>query len=553
VEREFRSTMIHQAYIEPAAATATWSSGGTLTVHSSTQGSFTMRGQIAELLKMPESRIRVIPTEVGGAFGGKINTYVEVPSALLSRKSGRPVKTVMERHEVFTSTGPTSGAVMRIKMAADSGGRLVAATAELCYEAGAFPGSPADSAASNIFAVYDIPAGRIDGYDVVVNKPRTTPYRAPGLTNAVWAAEQVVDEIATRLNMDPVALRSANCAKEGTKTISGMTHKSIGCREVLEALQATEHYKSALTGPNRGRGVAVGHWGNWGAQSSAAISVNFDGTVSLVSGSVDLTGTRTSLAMIAADVLGIPLDSVSAIVGDTASVGYTQVTAGSRTTTATSRAVTIAAEEVLIQMKKRAAAVWEVPSDKVIYQDGAFQAQGHSLTFAELAGELESTGGPVAGVGTIDVTDWGGVIGAHIADVEVDPETGKVKVIRYSVVQDVGRAIHPGQIEGQMHGGVAQGIGWALYEGYQWDAEGHVLNANLLDYKLPTALDIPFIETHIVEVPYPAHPLGIRGVGEVPIVHPAAAVANAIHAATGARVTELPMTPGRVREAGRSV
>jgi len=551
VEREFRTATVHQGYIEPHAATAFWGPDGRLTVYCTTQGTFGIRDQLAELLDHPMSKIRIIPTEVGGGFGGKHTSYVETLAALLSRKAGHPVKMVMSRAEVLMATGPTSGTVIRVKMGATRAGRITAAKAELYYEAGAYPGSPVGSGASTMFAGYDIPHAQIDGYDVVLNKPKTGAYRAPGSTPAAFAGEQVVDELAEKIGMDPLEFRLRNVAREGTIRVNGTAHGSIGAYEVLKAAREHPHYSAPLGGPHRGRGVALGYWGNWGAQSSCAISVNYDGTVSLITGSVDITGTRTSLAMQAAEVLGLSLQQIIPGVADTDSIGYADGTGGSRTTVATGVAAVKAAQDVIAQMCQRAAKVWGVPPRTVSFHKGTFstsQDASKRLTFSELAEMLGETGGPLTGVGNVNVEEWGAGVGVHIADVEVDPETGKVTVLRYTAVQDVGRAIHPGLVEGQMKGGAAQGIGWALYEGYVYNAEGKMLNPGLLDYKMPTVLDVPPIETVIVEVPYPKHPFGVRGVGETPIVPPPAAIANAIYRAIGQRMDELPMTPARILE-----
>jgi CO/xanthine dehydrogenase Mo-binding subunit len=551
IEREFRTAMVHQGYIEPQATTAVWGPDGVLTVHATAQGAFDFRDQIAKLLDLPMSRLCVVPAEVGGGFGGKNRSCIEVPAALLARKCGRPVRIVMSRAEVLMATGPTPGAFIRVKMGARRSGEILAATADLYYEAGAYPSAIVGMAAQPMFGPYEIPNGRIDGYDVVVNKPQAGTYRAPGATAASFAAEQVIDELAGRLGLDPIELRLANCAREGTRLFDGHVHEDIGAREVLEAARASTHYRTPLGGSNRGRGVAHGLWGNWGAQSSVVMSVNADGTISMVTGSVDLTGTRTSLAMQAAEALGLPFDRVRPRVGDTDATGYADASAGSRTTVASGLAVIKAAGDVLAQMKARAATLLETGADAAEYREGVFTAKesGKRLTFAEVAARTGSTGGPVTAAASVDMREWGAASGTHIVDVEVDPETGKVNLLRYTAVQDVGRAIHPVAVEGQMRGGVAQGIGWALYEGYEYDGEGRMLNPTLLDYKLPTALDVPPIETIIVEVPSRHHPYGARGVGEMPIVPPPAAIANAIAAATGARVTRLPMTPARVLEA----
>lgn len=548
IEREFKTAPVHQSYLEPHAATATWGADGMLTVYSSTQGIFLARQQVSELMHYPMSKIKVIPTEVGGGFGGKNPTYVETPAALLSRKTGRPVRVVMSRKEVILGTGPSSGTAIKIKMGATKDGKITAAQAELCYEAGAYPGSPVNPGAMAVFAAYDIPNGQIDGYDVVVNKPRVAAYRAPGATQSTFASEQVVDQLAEELGIDSIEFRMKNVAHEGTERLDGATHKSIAAEEIMGMVEDHPHYNEPLTGPNQGRGVAMGFWGNWGGRSSVAINVNTDGTVSLITGSVDLTGSRTSLAMQAADVLEIPLDNIQSAMVDSDSISYTDTTGGSRTTMATGWASVEAAKDVITKMKAEAATVLDVSSDTISYEKGSFSSSksDEKLSFAELAGKLSE---PLTGQGNISVENWAGAFGAHIVDVEVDPETGQIKILRYTAVQNAGKVIHPGHVEGQMQGGAVQGIGWALYEGYEYDQEGQVLNSNLLDYKLPTALDVPPIEAVIIEKPFPGNPYGVRGVGETPIVPPAAAIANAVHQAIGKRIDELPMTPTRVLKA----
>lgn len=548
VEREFHTAPVHQGYIEPHAATASWGADGTLVVYTTTQGAFMVRDQLAELLDYPMSKIKVIPTEVGGAFGGKGWSYVDLAAALLARKTGHPVRIVMSRAEVLLASGPTSGTAIRVRIGATKNGKITAAKAELCYEAGAYPGSPVGAGAMVLLAGYDIPNGQIDGYDVVVNKPKTGAYRAPGGTQAAFAAEQVIDELAEKLGLDPVEFRLLNVAREGSRRLDGPVHQSIACEEILGVVQDHPHYNAPLEGPHQGRGVAIGFWGNWGARSSCAINVNADGTLTLVTGSVDLTGSRTSVAMQAAEVLGLPLNQIKSSVADTDSIGYTDVSGGSRTTVATGVAAIEAARDVIAQMKTQAANLWDAPVETVSYRQGVFTTNQNAekkLTFKELARQLS---GPLTGRGNVNVEAWGGAFGAHIVDVEIDPETGQVTILRYTAIQNAGKAIHPGQVEGQMQGGAVQGIGWALFEGYSYDQAGQMLNPNLLDYKLPTALDVPMIETVILEKPFPGHPFGARGVGETPIVPPAAAIANAIYKATGQRMTELPMTPARILE-----
>ena len=549
VEREFRTATVHQGYIEPHATTVLWNEDGRLLIWCSSQGSFTVRKTTAGVLDIPVSRVTVTPLEIGGGFGGKIRVYLEPVAALLSKKSGRPVKIVMSRQDVFEGTGPTPGSYMKVKIGVRKDGQMIAAQAYLAYEAGAYPGAMVAPGAMCVFAAYDIPNVVVDGYDVVVNKPSTAAYRAPGATQAAFATESVVDELAGRLGMDPIEFRLMNAAKEGTRRADGPKFRRIGCVEVLEAMKNHPHYTAPLEGANRGRGVSVGFWFNVGLASSCTISVNDDGTVNLLDGSIDLSGTRTSVAMQAAETLGIRAEDVHPSVGDTDSIGFTEVTGGSRTTYATGWAAVEAARDVIRQMKERAALQWETESASVEFEGGVFRSGDRSATFSELAKGLEETGGPVIGRGSINPSGAGGSFSGAMADVEVDVETGKVTVLRFTAVQDAGKAIHPSYVEGQIQGGSVQGIGWALNEEYFMSPGGTMLNSSWLDYRMPTSLDLPMIDTVIVEVPDPEHPFGVRGVGEANIVPPPAAVANAIAAATGTRLYRLPMNPGAVMEA----
>jgi CO/xanthine dehydrogenase Mo-binding subunit len=546
VEREFKTASVHQGYIEPHVSTALWNVDGQLTIWTSTQGAFTARAQTAELLQIPVSRVKVVPCEIGGGFGGKIPVYLEPVAALLSRKSGRPVKMVMTRAEVFEGTGPTPGSYVRVKLGAKKDGRLVAAQAWLAYDAGAFPGGMIGPGCMCVFSCYDIPNYRVEGYDVLVNKPKTAAYRAPGATQAAFATEQVVDELAEKLAIDPIDLRLKNAAREGTKRVGWPAYPKIGFIETLQTAKQHPHYQAPLSGKNRGRGIAAGFWFNIGLKSCATASVNLDGSVTLMEGSTDIGGTRTSVAMQLAETLGIAAEDVKPQVGDTDSVGYTDVTGGSRVTFATGLAAYQCGLDIRRQMAERAALIWECDAKDVSFEDGTFRQNGQSITFKQLAGRLNETGGPVLGRAAVDPEGPTNGFGMSIVDVEVDPDTGKTTILRYTVLQDAGKAIHPSYVEGQLQGGTVQGIGWALNEEYFFDDQGRMRNASYLDYRMPTALDLPMIDAVIVEVANPAHPYGVRGVGETPIVAPPAAVANAIYHATGVRMYELPMSPPKV-------
>ncbi|MFN0197645.1 MAG: xanthine dehydrogenase family protein molybdopterin-binding subunit [Planctomycetaceae bacterium] len=547
IEREFRTATVHQGYIEPHTSTALWSADGHVTVWTSTQGSFTVRQQVAELLQIPLQHVKVIPMEIGGGFGGKISVYEQPVAAMLSRKTGRPVKMTMDRTAVFEATGPTPGSYMKIKMGADENGKITAAQAWIAFEAGAYPGSPINPGCMCVFACYDIPNGLVEGFDVCVNKPRTNAYRAPGATQAAFGAETVVDELAERLAIDAIEFRLRNAAVEGTRRIDGPAYPRIGMVESLEAIQKSKHYKKRLTEPNQGRGIASGFWFNCGLKSAVTATVNGDGSVSLVEGSTDIGGSRASIAMQLAETLGIPAESVTPTVADTDGVGYTDVTGGSRVTYATGWAAYYAGMDIRNQLIKRAAEMWDVSPKSIKYKDGVLTGpDGKSIAFKELAIECCKAGDPVIGRGSSDHNEPGGAFATHCVDVEVDPDTGKVQILRYTAAQDVGTAIHPSYVEGQIQGGAVQGIGWALNEEYFYDDKGVMRNSSYLDYRIPTCYDLPMIDAIIVEVPNPGHPFGVRGVGEVPIVPPPAAVANAIYNAVGVRMERLPMSPPHV-------
>ena len=543
VEREYRAKTVHQGYIEPHNATALWNTDGRLLIWCSTQGAFTVRDAMAQLLEMPVSQIRVTPMEIGGGFGGKIPVYLEPVAALLSRKTGQAVKILMSRADTFEASGPTCGSWSRVKIGAKDDGTITAAEVELAFEAGAYPGSPVGAGAMCALAAYDIENGTVDGYDVVVNKPKTAAYRAPGAPNAAFAVEQAVDELAEKIGMDPLDIRLKNAAKEGTRRVDGPTFNRVGLVETLEAMKSHPHYSAPL-GENQGRGVAIGFWFNIGFDSAVNLAVNADGTVALTEGSTDIGGTRASIAMQAAEVLGIPAEDIRPSVVDTDSIGYTAVTGGSRTTFATGWAAYEAAQDVKAQMIERAASIWDVEVDSVQMDGGVISSKSDpelSMTFAELAGQLGSSGGGISGTASVSPTGVGGSFAGNIVDVEVDPETGKTDVTRFTAFQDVGKAIHPSYVEGQMQGGSVQGIGWALNEEYYMNADGGMDNTSLLDYRMPTSLDLPMIDTVIVEVANPGHPFGVRGVGEANIVPPTPAVANAVRGAIGTRLFETPM------------
>ncbi|MCE2392552.1 MAG: xanthine dehydrogenase family protein molybdopterin-binding subunit [Proteobacteria bacterium] len=560
LEREFSTEMVHQGYIEPHACVARVGEDGQVVLWLTTQGPFIARTYCANVLGIEPGRIKVIPSEIGGGFGGKTTVYQEPLAIELARRAGRPVKMVMSREEVFRATGPTSGTRIQVKLGARRDGRLVAASSRMYYEAGAYPGSPAGPGALAALGSYRIPNFQVEAFDVVLNKPKVNAYRAPGAPMSTFATESLMDDLARELELDPIELRLKNASREGDRAPYGPTYGPIGLVDALEAVRAHPHYRAPLEhgSPDeplrRGRGVAAGFWFNAGMQSSADVSLHADGSAVVSTGNPDIGGSRASLALMVAEELGIPVERVRPTVSDTDSVGYTDGTGGSRVTFATGLAAIRAAQDVIGQLRERAARIWGVEPDAVGWEEGSAvpldgaKADCEPLPIAELARQMAATGGPVVGRASLSAPAAGPSFTAHLCDLEVDCDTGRSRVVRYTAVQDAGRAVHPAYVEGQIQGGAAQGIGWALNEEYVYDPSGEMANPGFLDYRMPVASDLPMIDAVIVEVPNPTHPYGVRGVGETPIVVPLAAVANAMRDATGVRFDSLPLSPPRVLE-----
>ena len=550
IERDFKTRPVHQGYIEPHACLVSVAADGKATIWSSSQGQFMVRAMTALLTGMAQSDIRAIPAEIGGGFGGKTIIYLEPVATMLAKKSGRPVKMVMSREEVFRASGPTSGSMSTVKIGATNDGNIVAAQGTYYLQAGGLPGAPIRGAAGCSFAPYDIPNVHSQGFDVVCNRSKVAAYRAPGAPIGAYAVECVLDEVAEALEMDPLEMRLKNAAKQGTKAAHGPVYPVMGYAETLEAALAHPHYEAPL-GKHQGRGVASGYWFNAGGESSAQVNITEDGNVVVTTGHPDIGGSRASIANITAELLGIDYRRVSVLIGDTATIGYSNLTGGSRVLFASAMVVTQSTEEVIRKLCQRAAKVWEIDADAVVWEDGEARPAGDNagkfepLSLAQIAAQ----GGDPIGAG-VQLNTAGAASGfaTHICDVEVDVDLGIVRVLRYTCFQDVGRAVHPGYVEGQMQGGVAQGIGWALNEEYIYNKDGQVDNPGFLDYRMPVCSDLPMLDTVMIEVPNPEHPQGVRGVGEVPLVPALGAIRNAVYDALGKRFYSLPMSPPKVLE-----
>ena len=554
VESEHRVPTAHQGYIEPHACTATVNADGKATIWCCTQGPFDVRSLTASVLGESVGNIKVIPSEIGGGFGGKTIIYLEPLAVKLSQLSGRPVKMMMSREEVFRATGPASATWCKVKIGAKKDGTFTAASAWLAYEAGAFPGAPIGPGCMSVLAPYEVPNLVIEGNDVLVTKPKVCAYRAPGAPQSMHAMESAIDELARKLSMDPIDLRLANAAGEGTQAPYGPTFPPIGLKKCLEAAKNHPNYLKPVP-EGAGRGVAVGFWFNIGMQSSAEVRIAEDGMVTVMEGSPDIGGSRAGMALMAAETLGVPYEQIKAHVGDTESTGFCNVTGGSRTTFATGMAVVQACEDIIAQCKQRAALTWDVDAEQVDWVDGeavpkpGVNADVKPLSLADIARGAGRTGGPLLGRASLNAQGAGASFSVNWTDARVDTETGKTDILGFTAIQDAGRAIHPAYVEGQMQGGAVQGLGWALNEEYIYDESGVMENAGFLDYRVPVASDMPMIDTQIVEEPNPSHPYGVRGVGETPIVAPLAALSNAVRDQLGFRIDDLPLSPPRVLEA----
>ena len=554
VERSFTTAATHQGYIEPHACLASMNGDGKADLWCCTQGHYNVRDICSELLGMQASQLRVTASEIGGGFGGKTTVFIEPVALLLSRKSGRPVKIVMSREEVFRATGPTVSTSIDVRIGMTKDGRITAGEAHLRYSGGAFPCTTVEMGAQAAFAAYDLEAVRTLGWNVLTNRPKEAAYRAPGAPQAIYAVESVVDELCQEFGLDPLDVRLKNSARKGTKASYGPTFEAIGLEATLEAAKAHPHYSAPL-GPGQARGLSVGFWFNFGGNTCVSLNVNTDGTVGITEGNPDIGGSRASISLMAAEELGIPYEKVRTIIADTSSLGFSDVTDGSRVTFTVGLATIKAARDAIEKMCSRAARIWGIDEEAVVWEDGAAKPSGPNagdfppMTLAEIAGVSFNTGGPIAGHYETNADHAGVSFGVHLVDVEVDRETGAIKVLRYTVFQDAGKAVHPDYVEGQMQGGAVQGIGWALNEEYIYGEDGRLQNPGFLDYRVPVASDLPNIDTVILEIPNPGHPYGVRGVGETPIVPPLAALSNAVSRAIGTRLNRLPMSPPRVLKA----
>jgi CO/xanthine dehydrogenase Mo-binding subunit len=559
IEKTYRIPMVHQGYLEPHAVLAQWDTNGQLTLWASTQGSFNTRSEVAEVLELPENTIKVIPMECGGGFGGKIRALCEPITAVLARVTGRPVRYVMTRREELEAGNPAPQVIIRLKSGVKRDGTLMALEAETVIESGAFSG--AVLAVSSVFlaSLYLWPAFEVRGFEVLTHKPSIAAYRAPVAPHTIFAIDSHMEQIALVLGMDPVEFRLRHLQSEGKPMANNQPWLNNGAIEVLQRIAEHPLWKnraqwkaSGKNGRLRGTGLALGGWLGGLQPTGATVRLNPDGSLQVLTGQVDIAGTNIALAQIAASAYGVDIDKVKITTGDTDVAPVTGLSAGSKTIYTVGVAVMEAAKDARKQTLEIAAKEMEAAVQDLEIENERVVVRGvpdRGVTLAQIGkkGNLYmSKVPPVLGVSHPAFSQQAPAFCAELARIEVDPDTGEVTIHDFVVVQDVGKAINPLGVEGQMQGGAVQSIGMALTEALTFDDQGRLTNPSLLDYKKLTAADLPNIETIIVEKPAPAGPFGARGVGEPPIVPAPAALANAIHDATGVRLTELPLTPERI-------
>jgi CO/xanthine dehydrogenase Mo-binding subunit len=553
VSATFRTPWVYQAYIEPQVCTAWLEPGGTLVVSTSTQGSFVTRGELARAFGLPLERIRVVAEPLGGAFGGKF-ALVEPLAAGAALALGRPVRLVLTRTEDFQATNPASAQVMEVKIGARRDGRLTAVAGRMIVDRGSNAGWGVEGITSLLVAgPYRWEAHDVRGYGVQTNRFTFGAYRGPGAPTAAFALESLLDELAGELGLDPLELRLQNAVVEGDMSISGNAFPVMGAVEVLERVREHPFWRERHSLPDgEGVGVAAGYWPGGTEPAAAVCRVDKDGSMTVVTSAVDMSGVDTGFAAIAAATFGLSSDKVRVVSADTATGPYAGASGGSKVTYTVGKAVLRAAEGARAKLLAAASEELEIAPDDLEVVDGVVRAVGapdRSITVEEIASKALRFGGryePIEGHGGSAQTRGAPSVAAHLAHVRVDSETGEIELVRHVIAQDVGRALNPALVEGQMRGGATQGIGWALFEELVHDEQGHLETGSFMDYAIPVAGRVPEIDTLIVEVPAPDGPFGAKGIGEAPVIAAAPAIANAVAAAVGVRLHELPMTAPRV-------
>jgi len=553
VRARFHTPWVYQGYIEPQTATAWFDVDDELVVSTSTQAPFMTRDEVASLFGLPVDRVRVRSAPLGGGFGGKmmIPEPLVVSAALATR---RPVRLAMTRSEDFAAANPAGAEVLEVELGADREGNLTGIRTRIWCDRGSTDSMGVESIAAMLSAgPYRWQAHHLTCYGVSTNRVTFGAYRAPTAPPAAFAVESLIDELAGRLGIDPLELRLRNVLVPGDKTVAGQELKVFGARECLERLGEQPLWSKRNSLPeNEGIGLAIGWWPGGYEPAAAACRLDSDGNLTVITGVSDMTGVQTTFAAIAAEAFGVSMDRVRVVNADTSSAPYSGVSGGSKITYTVGRAVEKAALQARERLLDVAAEELEIAPEDLEIVDGSVQPVGvpaKAMAIESLAKKVLTFGSPyppVEGQGLVSLPQVP-QSAAHLSHVRVDRETGAVTVLGHVIAQDVGRALNPALVEGQMHGGTTQGLGWALLEEIGYDEHGQPVAGSFVDYAIPTAGGVPAIETAIVEVPAPEGPFGAKGVGEAPVIGVAGAVANAVAAATGGvRMRRLPMTPERV-------
>lgn len=548
LENTYRTEAIHHGYIEPFAAVASADVSGKVTIWTQSQGTFSARQMISEFLDLPVSKVKLVPVEIGGAFGGKSFLPLAPLCGLLALKTGRPVRMEMSREEVLRDGRPAPASISTVKIGVTESGKITAVSTSFIFDAGGFPEmSHTMFVMGNALGQYKIPNVRIESFDVLTNKVPVTYYRAPSTPQTHFAIESQLDLAARTLKIDPLQFRIQNVAAEGDVAPNGEIVPKVGYKQTLEKMVDYLDKKGSIQGKNSGRGISCGFWHGAAGPFGAYVTVNTDATITLYMGVTDVSGSRTSVAQIVAEEFDVPMESINVVVGDTDTAPWASPSVGSMTVYSLSHAVYRACQDAKDQLKELAAARLEVDTSELEFAKGLIVAKNDRDKAIKIDSCVRASlgmrsDGPVMGRGSIAGLPAAPSVSVNAVDLKVDPETGKVKILSYAVSQDVGLAVNPTSIEGQIQGAVTQGIGWALMEGYVFD-QGKVQNTDFLDYRMPTAADVPMIDTMLLEVGSTRGVYGIRHVGEPPLVPVLAAIANGIHSATGVRVKTLPMTP----------
>ncbi len=549
IENSFRFETLHQAYMEPHASLAEPDAGGRgVTVYTSTQGQFIVRDEVARILDLPKSRVRIVPMAFGGGFGAKYG-ILEPLAAALAVTLDRPVKVILTRSEDFLATTPAPAIVVELKTGVKADGTLTALQGRVLLDNGVFSFTMGSIAAQILGGYYRWPNLQVECLEVSTNKPQAGSYRAPTAPHMTFAIESHMDEMARRLGLDPIEFRLQSAVEGGDLGGTNKKWPALGLKRCLETMRDHPAWQERTTGPNEGIGLAVGGWPSFQSPTTSICRVDSDGTVNLHLGTVDISGINSSFVLVAAEILGVTPEEVIIVPGDTSNSPFAPGSGGSQVTYSVAGAVRAAAESARDQLLALAANEFEAAPEDIELVDSHAQVKGvpdkriSVARLAEIAQDKRGGPGPVVGTGSAAVEKNAPGFGVHLVKVRVEPETGWVTVLDYLAVQDVGFALNPMMVEGQMHGGIVQGIGLALNEALIYDENGQLLSGSFQDYYMPRAEDAPHLETVLVENPSPLGPFGVRGVGEPPIIAGPAAIGNAIRDAAGVRVTQLPMKP----------